>query len=75
MQELGEDAKESGEDEQEGEETEQGKEETVPDPAVSRPVFDGVYHDLNRLSLVVSVIAKRKEARTVCERMREHFSA
>ena len=34
-----------------------------------------MYYDPNRLSLIVSVIAKRKEVRAVCERMREHFRA
>ena len=40
-----------------------------------RPVFDGVYYDPEKSSLVVSVISKRKEAVAVCERMAEHFGA
>ena len=75
VQELGEEAKESREDVQEGEGTEQGEKETVSNPTESSPVMDGVYYDPNRLSLAVSIIAKRKEARAVCERMREYFSA
>ena len=61
--------------EQDGEEEEQDKNSPPPKPTALGPIFDGVYYDPDRMSLVVSVISVRKEARAVCERMKEHFGA